>query len=678
MNDRTASITVLEGGVLTTVQDLPGRVGYWHVGVPPNGPMDDLSHRLVNRVLGNRVTAAALELTGRGPTLRFEEPTTFAVGGASMPVTVDGITAPAWTPLAVHAGAVVRVGTTSGPGVRATLGVRGGLDVPCFLGSRSTFTLGGFGGHHGRGLREGDRLHLADDAERLAGRLAPGVVPVLRSDWSIGVLIGPHGEPDFLAPGGIDALLRASWHVHFNSARTGVRLIGPAPTWARLDGGEAGLHPSNIHDTGYAFGTVDLTGDMPIILGPDGPSLGGFVCPLTVATTERWKVGQLAPGDRVRFVPWSADTAARAAAGRDAWLDRCTDSIEPLARPHWNEPVTIGAIVSANRSGVLGRIAPAGGALEVTFRQAGDRFLLVEYGDMTLDLELRLWVQALARWVGHHLRRGVVDVTAGVRSLLVQVDGHDLTVATAMDALRAAQDELGAIIDEPFESRVVHLPLSWDDPSTHEAIERYMRGVRPDAPWCPWNIEFIRRINGLPTVEEVREIVFAASYLVLGLGDVYLGAPVATPLDPRHRLVTTKYNPARTWTPENAVGIGGAYLCIYGMEGPGGYQFVGRTVQVWNRECLGPHFSEPWLLRTFDQIRWFPVSAGELLDMRDAQSRGELALDIEPTTFRLSDHRRFLAQHAGEIEQFQSRQRAAFATERDAWTEAGEFARTSG
>ena len=110
-----------------------------------------------------------------------------------------------------------------------------------------------------------------------------------------------------------------------------------------------------------------------------------------------------------------------------------------------------------------------------------------------------------------------------------------------------------------------------------------MHGVRADAPWCPWNIEFIRRVNGLDSVDDVRRTVFDASYLVLGLGDVYLGAPVATPLDPRHRLVTTKYNPARTWTAENSVGIGGAYLCIYGMEGPGGYQFVGRTVQVWNR-----------------------------------------------------------------------------------------------
>ncbi len=151
-----------------------------------------------------------------------------------------------------------------------------------------------------------------------------------------------------------------------------------------------------------------------------------------------------------------------------------------------------------------------------------------------------------------------------------------------VELLARAEDELPALDDVAVDSRVVHLPLSWDDPATREAIDTYMRVVRDDAPWCPWNIEFIRRVNGLDDVDAVREIVFDAEYLVLGLGDVYLGAPVAVPVDPRHRLVTTKYNPARTWTPENAVGIGGAYLCIYGMEGPGGYQFVGRTVPVWS------------------------------------------------------------------------------------------------
>ena len=102
----------------------------------------------------------------------------------------------------------------------------------------------------------------------------------------------------------------------------------------------------------------------------------------------------------------------------------------------------------------------------------------------------------------------------------------------------------------------------------------------------------------------MREVVFGASYLVLGLGDVYMGAPVAVPLDPRHRLVTTKYNPARTWTPPNAVGIGGAFLCVYGMEGPGGYQLVGRTVPIWHDGD-----DPPWRLRHFDELRFEPVAA---------------------------------------------------------------------
>lgn len=109
-----------------------------------------------------------------------------------------------------------------------------------------------------------------------------------------------------------------------------------------------------------------------------------------------------------------------------------------------------------------------------------------------------------------------------------------------------------------------------------------MLGVRADAHRCPWNIEFIRRMNGLDSVDDVHRIVFDAEYLVLGLGDVYPGAPVATPMDLRHRPVTTKYNPARTLTRERRRDRRCPYLCIYGMEGPGGYQFVGRTTQVWN------------------------------------------------------------------------------------------------
>ena len=200
---------------------------------------------------------------------------------------------------------------------------------------------------------------------------------------------------------------------------------------------------------------------------------------------------------------------------------------------------------------------------------------------------------------------GLLDLTPGIRSLQVHVDPQALPIAKMRCILTEAVAELPPVDAIEVPTRIVHMPLSWDDEATQLAIRKYQDLVRPDAPWCPSNIEFIRRINGLADEQAVKDIVFGASYLVLGLGDVYLGAPVATPIDPRHRLVTTKYNPARTWTPENAVGIGGAYMCIYGMEGPGGYQFVGRTVQVWNTHRQTANFigGKPWLLRFFDQIQ---------------------------------------------------------------------------
>jgi urea carboxylase len=149
--------------------------------------------------------------------------------------------------------------------------------------------------------------------------------------------------------------------------------------------------------------------------------------------------------------------------------------------------------------------------------------------------------------------------------LQIHFDPRVLPLEDLIAALQSIEDELGDLSDMEVESRIVRLPLSWNDEAVQATIDKYMRGVRPDAPWCPSNIEFIRRMNGLDTIDEVKRIVFDATYLVLGLGDVYLGAPVATPIDPRHRLVTTKYNPARTWTPDNVVGIGGAYIRIYGM-----------------------------------------------------------------------------------------------------------------
>lgn len=234
-----------------------------------------------------------------------------------------------------------------------------------------------------------------------------------------------------------------------------------------------------------------------------------------------------------------------------------------------------------------------------------------------------------------------------------------------------AEQEISNIEEMDVPARIVHLPISWNDEACQQAIQKYMQGVRHNAPWCPDNIEFIRRINGLSSVDEVKRIVFEASYLVMGLGDVYLGAPVATPLDPRHRLVTTKYNPARTWTAENSVGIGGSYLCVYGMEGPGGYQFIGRTLQMWNRYLQTTEFTKPWLLRFFDQIKFYEVTHDELVQIRRDFPQGNYPLKIEETTFNLKRYNQFIEQHKESIDSFTRQRELAFEQELEHWKREG-------
>jgi len=371
---------------------------------------------------------------------------------------------------------------------------------------------------------------------------------------------------------------------------------------------------------------MDFTGDMPVMLGPDGPSLGGFVCPVVVIQDELWKLGQLRPGDTVRFIRHE------------------TSSDTPIL--HHRD--------------------------DVVYRSSGDRYLLIELGPNVLDLNLRFRIHQLERLLQQQYLRGIIDITPGIRSLQVHYDSGVLDREELIACLEACESAIPDHTTVP--AREIYLPLSWDDPATQLAIRKYMQSVRPDAPWCPSNIEFIRRINGLDSIDDVRRIVFNASYLVLGLGDVYLGAPVATPLDPRHRLVTTKYNPARTWTAENSVGIGGAYLCVYGMEGPGGYQFVGRTVQMWNTHRATEDFKPgmPWLLRFFDQIRFFPVSAEELLEIRDAFPHGKYNLRVEHADFSLKKYRDYLRKVGDEAAAFKVRQQAAFVAERERWAAAGQ------
>ncbi len=664
-NYQPHTLDVLDGGVMTTIQDYPGRMGYWAVGVPPSGPMDHLAFRYGNKLVGNAEGDEGLEITLIGPKLKFNKSAVIAITGAPIDATLDGVPIALWQSHHIQAGSVLKLGKVEAHGCRTYLSIQGGFDVPDYLGSKSTFTLGQFGGHGGRAIRVGDVLPLSKETAKFTAKTLPVEMrPVYTSEWEIGVLYGPHGAPDFFTDDDIAMFFSTDWEVHYNSNTTGIRLIGPKPTWARKDGGEAGLHPSNIHDNAYAIGTVDFTGDMPVILGPDGPSLGGFVCPATIVQAELWKMGQLKAGDKIRFKRLTQDEARQLELAQNAEITTLTPA----------SCVAIKAITVQSFTPILGEVTETENQVKVVYRQAGDKYLLVEYGPLVLDLTLRFRIHALMQWLEKENVQGILNLTPGIRSLQVHYDSLALPVEKLLTLLKSAEALLPAVEEMEVPTRIVHLPLSWDDAATKLAIEKYMQSVRKDAPWCPSNIEFIRRINGLDSIEDVKQIVFGASYLTLGLGDVYLGAPVATPVDPRHRLVTTKYNPARTWTPENAVGIGGAYMCVYGMEGPGGYQFVGRTIQMWNRWNQTKDFKDgkPWLLRFFDQIRFYPVSEAELLQMREDFPRGKFQLKIEEQTFKLKDYTTFLDKEAESIATFKDKQQASFDAERERWIASGQ------
>ncbi|MEJ6122245.1 urea carboxylase [Vibrio sp. 2-Bac 85] len=653
------SIDVLAGGTQTTIQDYPGRKGYWDIGVPPSGPMDSVSFCLANTILGNSEKEAGLEITISGPTLRFNSATRIVITGATIQAELDDVKVANGQVIEIAAGQTLTLGNIISAGARAYLAVQGGIQCPDYLGSKSTFTLGQFGGHAGRAIRTGDVLHLDSSVEPSLTTITTPKLPEISDEWIIRVIYGPHGAPDFFCPEDIDAFFDATWKVHFNSSRTGVRLMGPKPKWARNDGGEAGLHPSNIHDNAYAVGTIDFTGDMPVILGPDGPSLGGFVCPVTIIKADLWKVGQLKAGATICFQAVSIDDAQQ--------FER--QQLDLMAK---GEYVAAEMATEQPKSAVIKTIEKTAENEKVVYRASGEDYLLVEYGDQILDVALRFRVHALMLKLQNMDVAGVQELTPGIRSLQIHYDNLQLPLTALLAILAEAEDALGDVSQLTVPSRIVNIPLSWDDYATRLAIKKYDELVRKDAPWCPDNIEFIRRINGLESVEQVKEIVFNASYLVMGLGDVYLGAPVATPLDPRHRLVTTKYNPARTWTPENAVGIGGAYLCVYGMEGPGGYQFVGRTLQMWNRYRQTEEFKKPWLLRFFDQIRFYPVSSEELTQIRSDFPRGDYPLKIKETTFSLADYQAQLVENEESIVSFKETQQKSFEAERQRWQETGQ------
>lgn len=652
-----SAFEITSPGAHTSVQDYPGRTGYWRIGVPPSGPMDSYSFRLANRIVGNNSKAPAIEITLNGPKIRFHTETIIAITGGEVSCTVNGSGIEQNIPVSIKRGDELVIGKLT-KGCRAYLAIRNGIDVPEYLGSRSTFTLGGLGGYNGRVLKLGDVLFLNQPAYASSSLPGPEYAPqappkelipqMASKEWTIGVTCGPHGSPDFFKAESVEQFFSDTWKVHYNSNRFGVRLVGPKPIWARIDGGEGGLHPSNAHDYVYSVGAINFTGDEPVIVTCDGPSLGGFVCQAVVPEGELWKVGQVKPGDQIKFVPVSYDDARQIKESQD----HAIASLEALSSNFLGTPKEL----SQFEDPILMQI-PKGSDLspKVTYRQAGDRYILVEYGENEMDFNISYRISRLINLVKKHDTVGIVEMSQGVRSVLIEFDGYKISQKDLLNTLIAYENEIQFDKNWSIKSRIIKLPMAFEDSKTLDCVTRYQETIRSSAPWLPNNVDFIADVNGI-TRDDVKEMMYTAKFMVLGLGDVFLGSPCAVPLDPRQRFLGTKYNPSRTYTERGVVGLGGMYMCIYAASSPGGYQLVGRTIPIWDKLTLAASSEHPWLLTPFDQVEFYSVSEEELEKYTEDCENGKFEVQIEDGVF---DHKEYLAwiqENIESIEHFRNNQ----------------------
>jgi biotin-dependent carboxylase-like uncharacterized protein len=324
-------LIVRSGGLYTTVQD-DGRNGYYHIGMPPSGAMDQYSYRAANMLVGNPEGAAALEATYIGPELEFTDDRRVAVTGATAPVTLNGEPVEAWRTLPVSAGDVLGFSMITA-GARLYVAVSGGVDVPDYLGSRSTYTLTGLGGFNGRKLAADDRVPLgkaADNGTPRSGSAVPEHLrPVLSAETEIRALVGLCAYR--LTDAAAHSFLEASWKVTKDADRVGYRLRGGQLDFVeREQPAGAGSDPANVVDLGYPVGSVQVPGgDEPIVLLNDAVTGGGYATIATVISVDRDVFGQAKTGDRVRFVSVDLETALAARRQRRDRLEQIRAALTP-------------------------------------------------------------------------------------------------------------------------------------------------------------------------------------------------------------------------------------------------------------------------------------------------------------------------------------------------------------
>ncbi|MGE4615813.1 MAG: biotin-dependent carboxyltransferase family protein [Gammaproteobacteria bacterium] len=321
------TVKVLKPGLATTVQDL-GRPGHFHLGIPVGGAMDRLAFRAANLLVGNEESAAGLEAVFLGPELEFERHTRIAITGADMPILLDGEEQPAWTTLEIRTGQVLSFGYLRA-GARIYIAVAGGIDVPVVLGSRSTYLVGEMGGFEGRAIQAGDRLPVGAPGAGKAGRTVPDSLRRMPGNPAeLRAMPGLYWHRITEAAG--RHFFEDEWTVAPEADRMGYRFRGGRPMEfvEREQPFGAGADPSNIVDSSYAYGSIQIPGGSePIVLHRDAVSAGGYFQIGAVISADMDLIGQMQPNLPTRFVQVDMNAALAARAQRGTLMAQIREAL---------------------------------------------------------------------------------------------------------------------------------------------------------------------------------------------------------------------------------------------------------------------------------------------------------------------------------------------------------------
>ncbi|KAI1469151.1 AHS2-domain-containing protein [Daldinia caldariorum] len=630
-------IQIIEPGAFTTIQQSRHRTtkGY---GIPPSQPLNTLAATIANLLVGNSQDVECLEVTARGPKLRFFSLSVVAITGYPFSVEVDGNKREMWSTIVVNPGETLNIGSSVTPGGRCYIAVRGGFPgVPEWLGSKSTTPNLVFGGIQGRQLRPGDHLEVIDIEKSdlpHSYQLPPDLIPPT-TVTSIYVMHGPHDSDEYITEAGREILYSSEWTIDYNCNRTGIRLVGPQIEWARSHGQEGGSHPSNVIEYGYPRpGGVNFTGDSPILFSQDSPDLGGFICSSTVISADLWKLGALKPGDKMRLEPVSYSSARKLASQQADFINAVAKHISngilayenPLSLLELHEeflkPDALLQVISSDQEGPT-----------LTLRQGGDCFIIVNIDtSREIGLETSVAANNIARSIITRKVPGTF-VHINISSITVEYE-PDLIAQSDVVQLIIKSHQQSSAIDKPLPVRRFRLPIVFDHPSIREAENRYVTLQRSKAVYNPDNVSYVQENNGLSSRNDVFEILHKTQFLVVTVGFM-AGLPLLWPLDPMPRLTSQKYNPTRISTPPGTVALGGGMFCIYPGDQPGGYMMLAKSIPVWDMYTLKPGFQvgKPWLFEPFDLVEFYKVSLEEYEEIWRQFEAGTYEIQIEDAEF---------------------------------------------